>query len=245
MVSSYRIRYVHSGTTGLPLAAPEPPQNDLLPCDDSSWDQGDIGTNEPVFALNTTVNTRYSKFASICRASHILGRVLRHRDERDRGQSLDLSFQLSEAAQLHRALLALETSFDQAVNRDSSIVPRALVYTARMVLYTLYACNDAYTARYGGVSVRLGEETDMQRVSQDGLREVTGSVHGLALELQRAIAMNIDAVSPLVVHCIFMALGEAAWHVREGVGGDESMSTALDTMLDVLEALNKRWKICG
>jgi len=152
---------------------------------------------------------------------------------------------LSEAAQLHRALLALEASFDQAVDRDSSIVPRALVYTARMVLYTLYACNDAYSARYGGVSVRLGEETDMQRVSQDGLLQVTCSVHELALELQRSIAENIEAVSPLVVHCIFLAIGEAAWHVREGVGSDQGMPAALDAMLDVLETLNKRWKICG
>lgn len=219
------------------MAAPEPPPNDLLPCDDESWDRGDVGTNEPVFASNATVNAKYNKFASICRGSHILGRVLRHRDDR----GLDLSFRLSEAAQLHRALLALEASFDQALVPDLSIVPRALVYTARMVLYNMYACNETCNVRYG--DIRMGEETDMQRISQDGLREVTDSVYKLALELQHAIATNLDAVSPLVVHCIFQALGECAWYVREG--GDSNMRTALDTMMDVLETLNKRWKVCS
>lgn len=154
---------------------------------------------------------------------------------------MDLSFQLSEAAQLHRALFALEASFDLAPVPDLSIVPRALVYTARMVLYNIYACNDACNLRYG--DIRMGEETDIQRISQDGLREVTDSVYTLALELQHAIATDIDAVSPLVAHCIFQALGECAWYVREG--DDSEMSTALDTMMDVLETLNKRWKICS
>ena len=219
------------------MATSEPLQSDLLPCDDESWELGEIGTNEPLFASNPAASARGSQFASICRGSHILGRVLRHRDDR----TLDLSFRISEAAQLNKALLALETSFEEALTTDASIVPRALCYNARFTLYNLYACNETCNTRYG--DVRLGQETDMQQSSLQGLKEVTIAVYKLAQELQHAIASDIESVSPLVVHCIFQALGECAWYVRED--GDENMRSILDTLMDVLEKLRKRWKVCG
>lgn len=218
------------------MASPEPVQSDLLPCDDVDWDQGLIGSNDPLFASTPGATNSGGSFATVCRAAHILGRVTRHRDD----QILEFSYRLSEAVQLNRALLALDSTL-----RDSMVenalgqcdLSRALCYSARLMLYNIYACND----RYG--DYRLSQETDMQKISIEGLTTVTLAVSRMAQRLKDAMAMNMGAINPLMTHCLYQALGECAWFVREDRSSE--MRSAMDTIVDTLKSLRERWRVCG
>ncbi|KIX05560.1 uncharacterized protein Z518_06432 [Rhinocladiella mackenziei CBS 650.93] len=229
-------RYVHSGTNGFPLFTCEPLQSDLLPCDAESWDEGLIGSNEPLYASNPVASVPGDQFATVCRAAHILGRVLRHRDD----YILGVSDKLLEAGQLHRALLSFEASFIDHTPTDGSKqshLSRAICYSARLILFGIYACNE----RYG--DYRLGQETDMQKTALGGLATVTLAVSKMAQQLQHDISVNLEAVSPLSLHCIYLALGECAWFVRED--RSDEMKEAMDLLLYVLRSVGPRWRVCA
>lgn len=152
-----------------------------------------------------------------------------------------MNLQLSEAVNLHQDLLELEASIDQAKVPSLSINAQALIYTARITLYDLYACNEALYVRFGGIGV--GHETIMQQISQDGVTEMTKSIFVLVLEIRRLVTTDPDSVSPFVIHGIFQAMRKFAWYKR--LGDDPSAESALGTMMDVLRMLNKRWRVCG
>ncbi|CZR70052.1 uncharacterized protein PAC_19953 [Phialocephala subalpina] len=221
------IRYVNIGTRGMPLLTPEPLQGTLLPCKESSWDQGEIGLNEPLFASSFGNNPEIGLFASTCQASHILGLVLRHRDEHRSGDT-DPHFRLSEALRLHQTLVALDNHLDPQVD---ATVAAALCYSARLVLYNIYACNENYST----IGRRIQEETEMQRASINGLREVSQKVYQLAQQFQNAAIMNgvsVISQSLLLCNCLYQAAGEWAWFVREEKSMDGRMGDWTDDLAD-------------
>lgn len=239
------LSYVNQGTTGLPLACPDPPLlSDQLPCDDELWNQGDsllAGALPPTSNGTANGSAKSSRFANLCRATHILGRVIRHREQRG---VVEATFQMSESIQLHQELRELETAIDQAqqqqqqVPYDMSINARALVYSARIIVYDMYAYGES------GGGDDDGQETARRLLAQNGLKTIIPSVFVLALELQRRIAKTgVESISPLVIHCLFQAVKQFAWYVQEA--GDPSRQCAIDTMMDVLRKLNKRWRVCG
>ena len=240
-------RYMHSGTMGLPLSTCEPLQVDLLPCDDKQWAQGRIGAGEPLYATSPSVGTTSGVFASLCRAAHILGRVVRHRDD----LNLDLSFQINEATTLHHALVALESTFpvpklhphdeESACDIGAAILPFLINQSARYILYTMYACNDFFIERCG--EPRIGRETEIQKLSITGLENLTENMYELAGRLQVVLKISMNSVSPLASHCLFLALSECAWYVRED--GDDKMRMVLNLMMEVMDVLKMRWKVCG
>ncbi|KAK8102189.1 hypothetical protein PG984_015335 [Apiospora sp. TS-2023a] len=154
-------RLAHQGIHGMPLAAPEPHPGELLPAPDESWALGAIGVNEALFVMSSSSNSRSSasnpaeassmtntgSFANLCQSAHLLGLVLRHREELSRRRQLqqqpmvanhaagttvgssgdgEIGFHIREARQLHHATSAftrhLCSSSGQAVPVDSGVL---------------------------------------------------------------------------------------------------------------------------
>lgn len=232
------------GLRGLHLATPEPLQGTLLPCPESCWDRGEIGYNEPLFVSSFATSTDIGSFARTCQASHILGLVFRHRDDHD-SSTIDPHFRLSEAKQLHHTLVALNMHLSQKTcdigDKSNMEVAAALCYCARIILYGMYACND-----YSPNQPRISEESEMQRISMEGLKEVTNGVYQLAQRvLHAAITTDHHALSKnlLVCHCLYLASSECAWFARE----DNNLEgvACLKAMVELLKAIGTKWLVAG
>lgn len=230
---------------GAHLAAPEPMQGTLLPCSESQWNNGEIGSNEPLFASSFSPTAAIGSFASICQASHVLGLVLRHRSERSI-RNIDLLLRLSEARRLHLTLLALNThvaqkSFETA-NERSFNVAAAFCFCARIILYGMYACNEDYDLN----GVRLAEESEIQRTFLEGMKDVTRGVYQLS---QRILQTVQKADQPslstglLICHALYLAASECAWFIQEdntfeGIAG-------LKAMIELLRAIGSKWLVAS
>ncbi|KAK7947097.1 uncharacterized protein PG986_011418 [Apiospora aurea] len=93
-------RLAHQGIHGMPLAAPEPHPGELLPPPDAAWELGTIGVNEALFVMSSSSSTSKStegsssssmtntggSFANLCQSAHLLGPVLRHREDLAKGR---------------------------------------------------------------------------------------------------------------------------------------------------------------
>jgi hypothetical protein len=205
------------------------------------WNQGAIGCNVPLFASSVTTNTEIGSFASLCQASHILGLVIRHRDNRT---NTSHRCQVSEAQQLHQTLVLLSTHLSSITSIYTDIgtaVAASLCHAARFILYSMYACNEHYPVS----EARLAEETDMQNSSISGLKEVTQSVAQLAQHVYAAArtAESVLSTSLLVTHCLYQAATEFAWFIREDNGAEEVV--CLKSVVQLLKAIGKRWRVAG
>ncbi|KAF2098743.1 hypothetical protein NA57DRAFT_56389 [Rhizodiscina lignyota] len=237
-------RFVHLGTSGLPLATPEPGQGDLLPCSDEGWMEGEVGSNHPLFSSTFSANLDIGHFASTCQASHILGRVLKHRD--DASNRRDRPFRLSEAKQLHRTLVALDSDLVQRyfgtgfslLNGDTGAVFEAfaLCCSARLILYDMYGCNEP--DQTASQQARLPEDTEMQQIALDGIKEIV--TYRMSF-LSQPLIMRTDLASPLVCHSLYHSASECAWFIKENQASD--MISAMKTYVDLLMEIGKRWMI--
>lgn len=219
-------RYINLGTRGSPLSTPSCLQGTLLPTTESSWNAGEIGTNQPLFATSFTPTTQIGSFAGACQASHILGLVLHHRNT----SCIDTRLRLLEALQLHRTLVSLDRHLAE---NPGHVLARALCYSARLVLYGFYGCNEHFEVS----EERVSEETEMQSASLAGLREVSHSVYGLA-----SAQLGVETVSPLLCHCLYLAASELAWFLREGVSGEVA---CLGVVVGLLRRVGERWGVAG
>ena len=133
-------RYVNLGSKGRPLATDDPLRTDVLPADDTLWDRGEMTTSEPIYVSSPTT-VRASPFARTCQATHLLGRLIRHLNDRN----VEPAFRFTEAVQLHRTLAALASllpeEFQASPDQLSSAI--ALVYGGMLHLYDPYACTQS------------------------------------------------------------------------------------------------------
>lgn len=318
----------------MPLAAPEPHPGELLPAPDKSWDLGAIGINEALFVMASSSSSSASNsaeasmsntgsFASLCQSAHLLGLVLRHREELSRrqpqlplqqqqpmvangtatsagtaGSSGDggIGFHIREARQLHHATSAFtrhlcSSSSSQAVpvdpgvlgtgvaaasagvdeqgSRSATVVPvaasaaMAVAFSARIILYGLYACNE----RWEGCT-RSAEETELQQLALGGIYEVAREVAGIARrQLQLILTTNPSGlqqqdeeeveeeeeegeddgvecnISPLICHCLYQVAGECEWLVLE----DENCEAVawIQDVVELLAIMAQRWQVAG
>lgn len=230
----------------MPFASPEPHTGDLLPCDEQCWDEGSVGVNQPLFVKTVPADSGLNPFAATCQAAHLLGSVLRHRDEKG---SDDREIILSEAHQLHRALSALSLHLTQHCFADTIALERgqfvalALCCSARFTLYEIYACNENYSS----VGPRIAEEVSMQGISIEGIGSAVNDVYLLAECILRIASVSdqnsIYRLSPLLCHCLYSSISECAWLCREN--HSDLRAAQLSTMISGLRSLGKMWKSAG
>ncbi|PVH75496.1 hypothetical protein DL98DRAFT_498244 [Cadophora sp. DSE1049] len=238
-------RYMNIGTYAQPLATPEPLQGTLLPSSEDAWDNqgGRLGSNVPLFASSFTLTTEIGSYASTCQAAHILGLVLRHRDEQNTVVS-DTHYRITEAQRLHQTLVLLNLHLSgQAMidtcNISSVFTAMGLCYAARVTLYNLYACNEHYSA----TEARIAEDTEMQQASIEGLKEVTQCVYQIAQNILDAALMDGQLISRslLLTHSLYFAASELGWFIRE-MNYVEDVQF-LKVVVQLLKLMSKTWRV--
>jgi len=172
-------------------------------------------------------------FASTCQASHVLGLIVRHRDDPCQATT-DPHFRLSEAHQLHQTLVALDKHLAQKPPDSSTVVATALCYSARLILYDMYVCNEQFSALG-----RMSEETDMQRASIHGCKEVTKQVSLLA----ELLSDEGISQSPFLCHCLYQASAVFAWFIREENKIEEV--AGLKVIVGRLKEMGRTWRVAG
>ncbi|KAI0881325.1 uncharacterized protein GGS22DRAFT_73651 [Annulohypoxylon maeteangense] len=240
-------RIMNQGTIGMLMSTPEPSPGELLPCPEQSWNEGGIGFNEPLFAASFSSNTSLGSFANVCQAAHILSRALHHRNHLH-DSNITLDFRISEAKQLHNILTSLSSHLIDIHKESPSptgpiIVAIALCFSARLILYEIYACNEKFSTDHG----RSSSEAEMQRNSMSGILDVAENTW----QLSQQILYSIDQVSedglsnysPLLCHCLYTVASECEWLFREQE--DSSAKIWLRDIVDLLKAIGKRWHVAG
>lgn len=218
--------FVNVGTSGLVLATPEPSQGELLPWNDVIWASGDIGVNQPLFSSTQSAVTQLGPFARTCQAAHLLSRVIRHRDCHE---DIDRRYRLEEAKQLHVLSEALVSNLDTVI-LDEHIVSLALCYSAQLILYSMYGCNEPEELN----RPRLAAEMEMQQIALEGIKKV--SFHGI-----RRIAHGSSTF--LEAYALYHAASECAWFVREGAR--DGAEQCLQICVEALRAVGERWSVGG
>jgi hypothetical protein len=205
---------------------------------DADWQNGQIAANE--FLYTTSFNNAMSvgPFARTCLASHLLGKVIDHRDKMRRPS--DDTPLLPEALSLHQALLALQTALEQSESGNifaggsspADVVAISICTCARLHLYHQYACNEPSGA---GAHEYAALETDMQRICLDGIRSLVSTA---AVNISKAGSDSVLVGNPL-----YHAAISCARFIREG--SEPQMYPVLRSILHGLHHLAKRWKVGG
>lgn len=119
------------------------------------------------------------------------------------------------------------------------LVALALCYSARLILYGEYACNERYSSE-------LGRSSAEARVQQDflaGIFEVAGQVGELVRRLLDSVELDGDGLSPLLCHCLFAVAEECEWFVLEQE--DASAGVWLRDVVELLRVIGRRWGVAG
>lgn len=181
-------------------------------------------------------------FARVCQASHILGRVLNHRNTAQTATNKQAL--LTEALQLNATLTALDKhlarGMDDGQQSDLTTVDLALCTSVRITLYQMYGCNQP-----GAVSERLEDESHLQSASIEGITQIIAvRSREIASYVLAESATNLAATSPLVLKCLYETASECQWLMREGsiIEGVEETSRLA---VEALTVLGKRWAVAG
>lgn len=242
------LRALNIGSPGIPTTAPEPAPGELLPCNEDSWDNGQIGINQPLFVDCISAESPLGSFANLCQAAHTLSKVLHHREVKENAANRHIL--LEDAHQLNRALTALYAYIRQRCSEidlsvlNSHFVALALCCSARFTLYEMYACNEHYSTT---TDVHVAEQISMQQISLAGINEIVKDAQFLAEKIIILISSedNGDSprISPLFVHCFYLGLSECSWLFRE----DDSSARAIQikSLRTAIVASGNQWKISG
>jgi hypothetical protein len=213
-----------------------------LPIADSEWYQGRIGTNQALYTSDFASDAEIGPFARVCQASHILGRVINHRDRR-KEEVARISI-LDEALQLSATLTALDKHLARPIDEPHvddtiSIVDVALCTSARLTLYNMYACNQP-----DGLTERLAKESMMQTECIAGLKQIIAT-RGTVIAwhvIQQGTEM-LDDISPLIIHTLYDVATECQWFVQEDYS--EGAASSLRLLVEALTLLAPRWEVAS
>lgn len=202
-------RFINIGHRSKPFATLDPSLDIHLPTDDNAWDRGQMLVAAPL-ALSASQTIRAAPFARICQASHLLGKVVRHINDKN----LPVDWKFDEALQLHRTTRALagvlpaEVEEDDAAQRPTLCTSMSICYSALLTLYDFYSCTEK--------AVKDGPETQlvMQKESIDGISEVSMEVANLARQLRTYVEQfGAAKVSPLIIDSLYQAAANCKCHI--------------------------------
>jgi hypothetical protein len=214
---------------GCPLTTGEPVKDELLPCDDTQWADGVIGHNGHVLSPFDE-GLKLGRYAQLCQAAHMLGRVQLHRIDK----SLETSFRLDEAVLLDKTLVALHTNLHKPtaiVNGDYCAEAIAICCSARFLLYELYACNEHYEG------APTGQEAHVQVLALQGIEQCVATMYQLALRMQQASFVESSEDSIFVSHALYWAASECRWYIKEG---KQEAGEVFVCLVSALKLLNGR-----
>ncbi|EMC98574.1 hypothetical protein BAUCODRAFT_145643 [Baudoinia panamericana UAMH 10762] len=231
-------RYVNIGNKGKPFASADPSLASILPTDDASWDRGQMLATAPL-ALSASTSIRASPFARTCQASHLLGKVLRHINDK----SLPLDYRFEEALQLSRTVRAFAMLLPEEAESDDPSHPTlctsmALCYSAILELFDAYSCTERAVPNAPDTQVVMQEEAIR------GISDFSAGALTLARRIRSfAERVGLGRLSPLVLDALYQATANYAWYVRES--SDPSCAEHAAELKEVLVMCDRRWKVAG
>ncbi|KAF2765205.1 hypothetical protein EJ03DRAFT_300603 [Teratosphaeria nubilosa] len=232
-------RFVSIGNRAKPFATSDPSLDTHLPTEDAAWDRGQILVAAPL-ALSASTTIHAAPFARTCQACHLLGKVIRHKND----TNLPVDYKFEEALQLNRTLRALacilpsESEEDDPTQRPTLCTSMAMTYSALLELYEAYP----YTEH----AVPNGPETQlqMQQEAIAGISDITTQVLYLARRLRDFISRaGIGRLSPFTLDALYQGAANFACYARES--SDPTCGERLLEMKEVLLLCEKRWKVAG
>ncbi|KAL7917891.1 hypothetical protein ACQKWADRAFT_331500 [Trichoderma austrokoningii] len=225
-------RYTNIGLEGRPLSAGEFADNDMLPCDTKSWDQGEPAPSQPLFIHGVTTLSG-DPFSRACQVAHLLGRIIDHRDD----SRLAGPPRFITAAQLLRTLNSLlhllETEL--GLNSVAFSLAYAIAFSAKVALLTKYSCTET------NQRVNCVEETDMQVLAIGEFRKMPAEIVRFGDMLQLTESINSDHLSPLICDCLYQGAVTALWYFKES--GSEEMAGYQEALETYLRSMQTRWNI--
>lgn len=230
------------------MAAPDPRKDTLLPCNDDEFTAGRLGSNEALLSQDFYCPSSLGDFARMCQAVHVLGKVLRHVQTRE--TSTDVAALTLEALQLHRILKSLNGTLVDSqcgnitTENASHHSTLSLCCVAQLILYNLYACNEATKTTVS--QERLAAEAELQHLSLAGIKELAcKTIPQMATELTVADRQQPLGLrnSPVLAGCFYRAVTECAWFVKED--GDAEMAAAMTANIGALQVLKPAWAVCS
>ena len=224
-------RYIHLGFPGHALATEDPFRNEVLPADDTQFEQAEMAGNEPLYLASPT-SLRAGPFTRTCQAAHLVGRTVWALNE----LLQELETRFVNAIQLHRTLTAfvkvVQVDFDAEPERFAT--PMALAYSALIALCDPFSCTE------GNRGAHTVEETDLQTACIAGIKAVSDDIVRFVQKLRPSMTTRHAAISPLVGYCLYMATITFAWRVYEG---EENKLEAYNVIGDTLRLMSGRWAV--
>jgi hypothetical protein len=103
------------------------------------------------------------------------------------------------------------------MDNSDTTVALAICYSARIILYNIYTCNDHHSP----TEPQIPEETEMQIASINGLTGVSHGIYQIAAHISDTLATggnNVLSKSLPVGNCFYQAASGFAWFIRAGYG---------------------------
>ena len=83
----------------------------------------------------------------------------------------------------------------------------------------------------------------MQKIVMEGLSSVTITVAQVAHRCKESWDIGERGHGPLMAHCMYQALRECAWFIREEPS--LPLKDAFDTIVGALRCMSQQWRVCG
>ncbi|KAL7948002.1 hypothetical protein V8C42DRAFT_351869 [Trichoderma barbatum] len=227
-------RHTNIGFEGRPLSSGGFADDEILPCDTKSWDQGDPVPSQPLFVHGVTALAS-DPFSRICQVAHLLGRIIDHRDD----SKLVGPPRFTSAKQLLKTLNSLLhlLESDLSLHGAAFSLACAMAFSAKVTLLNMYSCTET------NQRVNCVEETQMQVLAISEFRRMAAEIVRLGEILQLTEQIHLDTLSPLICDCLYQAAVTSLWYFKES--GSEQMARFLETLEADLRSMQTRWNIAN
>ncbi|KAE9376398.1 putative fungal-specific transcription factor [Stipitochalara longipes BDJ] len=215
-------RFLSIGCPGRPFATADPTIDDLLPSDDTLWDQG-IVSSEDYFTLSTPMTAHMSKFALLCQAARLLSQVLQYISSASALQDDDLWLQLDRT--LQSMLIA---SLNVEVPDHDQIT---LIYSALVALYTPWLSSNTPAI----------VNTDRSQRARDLIQEITETMSTNMIQRQCFAGRDPEDMAPWGLFFVYHVCGAHIRSRRESSVSDEVMKI----LREGFRIIDPRWNAAG
>ncbi|PYH95710.1 hypothetical protein BO71DRAFT_283287, partial [Aspergillus ellipticus CBS 707.79] len=214
-------RFVSIGCPGRPLATVDPRLDDLLPADDTAWDQGVVRPDE-LSTLSSPMSGHMSKFALLCQAARLLGQVLHHlsNDSTD-----DVWMQLDRTLQsMLTAALDIDCpDYDQIT----------FIYSSLVALYTLWL--------FPNRDPRFERHRDRAHRAKAILQQITDRINANLVERQCFLGRDPEDMSPWGLYFAYRVCGA---HMRSTKRNPHA-TEVVRSLREGLQTIDVRWRVAG
>ena len=248
-------KLVSIGSGKRPLYS-EPPQNEILPVEDSAWELEDIGG-----AIQGTISSPFtepqSTYGRLCQSALLVSRALRCSRLVDTCRASGQYFDRNEVANLTESAHALSAAISTEMTSNPaayfSLLPaQCLTYSVAMKALNMYipAISGGSMGVPSAMENSVWDEKDLslQMTSLQSRKKVAERVKDVSRDLLSFIRLDEEMVktSPFVLDAIYSASSALQSSWREGAStgaGDPNAEAGLATTKKLLGRLGSRWRL--